>query len=353
MRYTCLLPLLLLLVHPLSAQTDKVFNIPSHRIEKYRENVRRLIDNHYYCLKDLLSDDEEIVRNRSTYQESFLENSLIAGSRTYTPEFTLRANTSPLACDGSQYLLELQKAYAHTSTEKLEFTVSDFQFHPFYKPDDFSCYTYVDYTLTITLHGQRLAVRQCRAHCLFPTSTDFGHCRLWEIKPMKELMAPRITTAIPQRTANSVEERLKLAEKYYSDKAYAQAFPIFQEWAEQGNATAQNYLGYCYETGKGTTVLKTEAVHWYLEAAKQGNHIAQCNLGYCYQYGIGTTINHPEAFVWYRKSAAQGLSRAQSLLGICYENGIGTPVNLQEAFNWYKKAAENSNRIAQYNLGPW
>lgn len=331
----------LLLVLSLSAQNEQEFKIPAHRVEKYRENVRQLIDNHYFSLKDLLSDDEEMVSNRSLYQESFLENSFFTNSRTYTPEFMLHANMSPLACDGSQYLLELQKAYAHTPTEGLEFTVSDFQFHSFYKPDDFSCYTYVDYTLTISLQGQRKAVRQCRAYCLFPTATDFGHCRMWQIKPMKELM----------ETASSGQEDVQQAIAYYKQSAYDKAFPLFVYWAQRGDAEAQCYLGSCYDAGRGTNVNKDEAFKWFKKAAEQENPLAQGLLGICYENGTGTSIHPNEAFKWYKKAAEQGLAAAQCNLGWCYGTGFGTDVNETEAFKWYKIAAEQGVAIAQCTLG--
>lgn len=331
----------LLLVLPLSAQNEQEFKIPAHRVEKYRENVRRFIDNHYFSLKELLSTDEEMVQNHSAYQESFLYYSFVTDSRTYVPEFFISGSASPLAGDDSQYLLELQKEYASIRTEALEFSVSDFQFHPFYKPDDFSCYTYVDYTLTISLQGQRKAVRQCRAYCLFPTATDFVHCRLWQIKPMKELM----------ETASSGQEDVQQAIAYYKQSAYDKAFPLFVYWAQRGDAEAQCYLGSCYDAGRGTNVNKDEAFKWFKKAAEQENPLAQGLLGICYENGTGTSIHPNEAFKWYKKAAEQGLAAAQCNLGWCYCTGFGTDVNETEAFKWYKIAAQQGNAKAQYNLG--
>ena len=50
----------------------------------------------------------------------------------------------------------------------------------------------------------------------------------------------------------------------------------------------------------------TEAVKWYRLAAEQGYASAQCNLGYCYEYGNGVTKSKSEAIKWYKKSAKQG-----------------------------------------------
>ena len=48
--------------------------------------------------------------------------------------------------------------------------------------------------------------------------------------------------------------------------------------AEQGNAVAQNNLGYCYETGSGVEPSLEEAIKWYKFAAKQGNESAIATL---------------------------------------------------------------------------
>ena len=40
--------------------------------------------------------------------------------------------------------------------------------------------------------------------------------------------------------------------------------------------------------------------------AEQGEASAQCNLGYCYEYGEGVRKSQKEAIKWYKKSAKQG-----------------------------------------------
>ena len=56
--------------------------------------------------------------------------------------------------------------------------------------------------------------------------------------------------------------------------------------------------------------------------AEQGDATAQCNLGYCYEMGKGTTKNYKSAFEWYKRSAEQGHVIGTYNLGICYFNGI-------------------------------
>ena len=65
--------------------------------------------------------------------------------------------------------------------------------------------------------------------------------------------------------------------------------------ADQGFASAQSNLGYCYEQGKGVPQDLKEAVRWYRLAADQGYAVAKYNLGYCYAQGKGVPQDLKEA----------------------------------------------------------
>jgi len=125
----------------------------------------------------------------------------------------------------------------------------------------------------------------------------------------------------------------------------------FRKAAEQNSALAQNYLGVCYETGRGVPQDEVEAVKWYRKAAEQNLAEAQCNLGHCYANGQGVAQDHVEAVKWYRKAAEQNDAAAQSNLGVCYDKGQGVAQDHVEAVKWYRKAAEQNLANAQYNLG--
>ena len=124
-----------------------------------------------------------------------------------------------------------------------------------------------------------------------------------------------------------------------------------REFACQGDAEAQFYLGNCYYYGEVVKQDYSEAVKWYRQAAQQGLAEAQYNLGNCYCFGEGVTQNHTEAVKWYRKAAEQGLASAQCNLGVCYDKGEGVAQNYTEAVKWYRKAAEQGHAGAQYCLG--
>ena len=57
-----------------------------------------------------------------------------------------------------------------------------------------------------------------------------------------------------------------------------------------------------------------QARHWYLKAAEQGNASAQNNLGWMYLRGEGVARDAAQARVWFEKSAAQGNKNAQEAL---------------------------------------
>lgn len=56
----------------------------------------------------------------------------------------------------------------------------------------------------------------------------------------------------------------------YERKDYASAFREFSPLAEQGDATAQSFLGEMYGNGQGVAKDEQQAVTWYRKAAEQG-----------------------------------------------------------------------------------
>ena len=117
----------------------------------------------------------------------------------------------------------------------------------------------------------------------------------------------------------------------FSGGASGQSFEETKRLAEQGDASAQYFLGFIYENGLGVPEDDVEAVRWWLLAAEQGHAFAQYNLGNMYDSGRGVPENDAEAVRWYRLSAEQGYANAQYNLGIMYERGRGVPQDDAEA----------------------
>lgn len=143
-----------------------------------------------------------------------------------------------------------------------------------------------------------------------------------------------------------VSQLVTQANTYYNNKQYNKAVTLYKQAAEQGNAAAQNSLGFCYKRGYGVTQNLTQAFYWYQKAANQGNISGQCNLG-TYYYD---KKNYEQAVYWYQKSAGKGYANAQYSLGFCYEYGYGVTKDSANAINWYQKAAKQGNGYAKMAL---
>jgi TPR repeat protein len=128
--------------------------------------------------------------------------------------------------------------------------------------------------------------------------------------------------------------------------------PVLLAKAKAGDATAQFKVGNDYGFAVNVPQNNAQAIFWYRKSAGQGNADAQNMLGYLYDSGyVSDTRDAVLAATWYRKAAEQGNSMAQYNLGIMYNSGDGVPQDYTQAAIWYHKAAEQGNLYAQYNLG--
>jgi TPR repeat protein len=92
---------------------------------------------------------------------------------------------------------------------------------------------------------------------------------------------------------------------------YVLASRSFIPLAERGDASAQSYLGFMFETGRGVPQNYTEAAMWYRRAAEQGDSLAQYSLGLLYDKGFGVPRDIVEAGKWLNLSAAASPPRAR------------------------------------------
>jgi hypothetical protein len=84
--------------------------------------------------------------------------------------------------------------------------------------------------------------------------------------------------------------------------------------------------------------------------AEQGNAEAQEGLGFFYCIGAGVPRDYVQAATWFRKAAEQGNAEAQYRLGLSYYKGEGVPKDYAQAAFWWRKAAEQGEDTAQHNL---
>ncbi len=121
--------------------------------------------------------------------------------------------------------------------------------------------------------------------------------------------------------------------------------------ANQGDAKAQNDLGFMLLNGLGVKKNYEEAAKWIKKAAEQEYLIAQNNLGYLYLEGLGVKQNYEEGVKWIKKAAEQECADAQFNLGCLCIEGLGLEQNYEEGVKWIEKAAEQEHAEAQKYLG--
>src|ERR1035437_9449556 len=80
----------------------------------------------------------------------------------------------------------------------------------------------------------------------------------------------------------------------------------FRLSAEQGDASAQNKLGYSSDQGQRVPQDYNEAAKWFRLSAEKGNVEAQHNLGLMYVQGKGVNQDYARAYMWFDGAAARG-----------------------------------------------
>lgn len=118
--------------------------------------------------------------------------------------------------------------------------------------------------------------------------------------------------------------------------------------AQQGEAIAQERLGWLYQVGRGVEQDSTKAVHWYTLAAEQGRFDAQNNLGLMYQFGFGNNpADYDTAARWFATAAERGHSHAMYNLGVLRRTGDGVTLNYAESSRLFLQAAKQGFIPAQ------
>jgi hypothetical protein len=133
-------------------------------------------------------------------------------------------------------------------------------------------------------------------------------------------------------------------------KDFVQAMDLYRKAAEQGDRSAELYMGLAYDLGQDVPKSAMEAAQWYRKAAAQGSASAASNLGILYHEGDGMPRDSVEAAVWFERAAARGSASAQYGLGRMYYRGDGVPQSYPQAAAWLEKAAIQGNAQAQILL---
>jgi TPR repeat protein len=131
---------------------------------------------------------------------------------------------------------------------------------------------------------------------------------------------------------------------------HQKAFEYYTLSARQGNAEAQNNLGYYYQFSEDSQDFE-QAIYWYKLSANQLNTSAMNNLGYCYKIGAGCEKDFSKAFSYFERASDAGNASAQNNLGLCLWKGEGCDIDISMALQYFQKSALHGNLEAQYNIG--
>ncbi|MFT4613227.1 MAG: hypothetical protein ACI9NT_000365 [Bacteroidia bacterium] len=141
------------------------------------------------------------------------------------------------------------------------------------------------------------------------------------------------------------------------------ALALWREAADQGDATAQVYVGEIYEKGWVGKPDYATAAKWYRKAADQGDRRGQRRLAYFYENGLGVTENREQALGLWRDALglkedlvlasevdaakSQSQRRIDSLLGQLEQQNIQTgrmQRNLDEALTALQEQSNSVQR---------
>ncbi|WP_227502879.1 tetratricopeptide repeat protein [Acinetobacter sp. COS3] len=114
-----------------------------------------------------------------------------------------------------------------------------------------------------------------------------------------------------QQNVNSLFEK---AQNLFDQDKYEDAYKIFKQLADQGDAKAQNALGNGYQHGFWGNVDFDNAIYWYNKAIEKNEPHAAYNLASLYEKGNGVKQDFDLAYAYYTLAKEFGLDVAQKKL---------------------------------------
>lgn len=124
---------------------------------------------------------------------------------------------------------------------------------------------------------------------------------------------------------------------------YQEALHKYRALAESGSVTAQIFIGWMYEVGRGVDRNLEEARRWYRRAADAGSPMGQFHLGIL----CISQEDYAAALEWLNKAAAQNYAPALFRLAHMHRVGLGVQVDQQKAYEYYEEAAKLGHLFAQ------
>ena len=126
-------------------------------------------------------------------------------------------------------------------------------------------------------------------------------------------------------------------------KYYAEGVKWLEKAAAKQDATAMNWLGWCYDNAIGVPKDVQKAVDWYKQSTALGNTSAKRSLGIKIMQGKCEDLPLEEGIRYLEESALAGNSTAMNWMAWAYRYGKGVPVDKQKSEEWYRKAVDAGN----------
>ena len=138
-----------------------------------------------------------------------------------------------------------------------------------------------------------------------------------------------------------------------------QAFTLFQQEAQKGNALAMHDLGRMLADGLGREIDMQSAHVWYSRALatfraverQKENRYAEYRIGKLYAAGLGCEQDYGDAARWFQLSADKGYKYAQYSLAGLFRRGQGVEQDDARALELYTASAQQDFPYAAYELG--
>jgi hypothetical protein len=127
---------------------------------------------------------------------------------------------------------------------------------------------------------------------------------------------------------------------------FKQAYDLSLALAEAGVSSAQVFLGWLYQTGKGVRQDLDQAKRWYRSALKSNSPRAEFYLGTVYW----NQSAFPEAIQWFETAAAHGYAPAAYQLARMYRYGVGVERDPELARRFVEQAAGEGHIFARRDL---
>ena len=126
----------------------------------------------------------------------------------------------------------------------------------------------------------------------------------------------------------------------YQKGDYETVLRLGRPLADQGDVRAQSMVGLVHYLGRGGVPQDLdEAAKWFRLAGDQGDATAQFYLGLMYAEGRGVPQNYAEAARWYRLAAERGDAPAQYNLALFLAKGEVGAADNASAYFWFNLAA--------------